>query len=118
MSIAEGVQVENGAGNDGWRFSSCWRGCASRSGKQQQLENAGELLRIHGHSRNTMSTVVMVLAAMLVHLAFDAPGTALTVLVSIKGQALLHTNSWLILDSHASNVLVFCIAASICVFSL
>ena len=106
MRSVKGLHLENGGRKSNWQFG-CWRHCgANRKGDSQQIVNSGESLRVHGHSRNTLSTAVMVLAAMLVHLAFDAPGTALTVLVFFKGQAVVQANSWLVLASHASNVLV------------
>ena len=96
----------NDGGRSGWRFSSLWRSRASGTGESRRLESASESVRCHRHSRSTLSTAVMVLAAVIVHLAFDAPGTALTVLVFFKGQAVVRTNIWLILGSHFSNVLV------------
>ena len=90
-----------------WRFGRSFRSRANSStGGPQQVDNTSESIRCHGHSRNTLSTAVMVLAAMIVHLTFDAPGTALTVLLFFKGQAMVRANSWLVLASHASNVLV------------
>ena len=84
MRSVKGLHLDNGGRRKGWHFD-CWRHCnANKTEESHQMENSGESLRVHGHSRNTLSTAVMVLAAMLVHLAFDAPGTALTVLVFFK----------------------------------
>ena len=89
-----------------WRFGRSFRSRANSIADGHHVDNASESIRCHGHSRSTLSTALMVLAAMLVHLAFDAPGTALTVLLFFKGQAVVRANSWLVLASHASNVLV------------
>ena len=109
MRSVRGLHLDYSGARRGWHFG-CWRhfnaNTTGESHQSHQLENSGESLRVHGHSRNTLSTALMVLAAMLVHLAFDAPGTALTVLVFFKGQGVVQTNSWLVLASHASNVLV------------
>ena len=106
MRSAKGLQLANGPQRTGWRFACWWRCRSERNASGCQLRNASESIRCHGHSRSTLSTALMVLAAMLVHLTFDAPGTALTVLVFFKGQAVVRANSWLVLASHASNVLV------------
>ena len=95
------LEFENGRERNLWSFSNCWRGVAHR--RRQVMESS---LRSHRRSRSTLNTAVMVLAAMLVHLAFSAPGIALTVLMHFEVQAVSCTNGWFVLASHASNVLV------------
>ena len=123
MRSAKGLQLAKGHQSAGWRLSCWWRARSERNASGRQVRNASESIRCHCHSRSTLNTALMVLAAMLVHLAFDSPGTALTVLVFFKGQAAVRSNIWLVLASHASNVLVlvhcsidWCAISNSCLF--
>ena len=95
------LEFENGHLRNLWSFSNCWRGAAHR--RRQVMESS---LRSHRRSRSTLNTAMMVLAAMLVHLAFSAPGFALTVLVHFEVLTVSCTKGWFVLASNASNVLV------------
>lgn len=98
----------NGVHRNGSRFGTwlCGGAESSRQGRGHHLKNASDSIRSRRHSRSTLSTAAMVLVAMFVHLAFDLPGSSLTVLVFFRGQAVVRSNVLLVLASHASNVLV------------
>ena len=103
---AKGFQVSsnrsNSSGNNFRRNRCC---SVSQIGRERHLRNTRKWT--HRLSRSTLNIAVMVLVTTFVHLFLEAPGTALKLFVLLAGQAVIRANSWLILASHASNVLIF-----------
>lgn len=85
----------------------CWQGLLGQTRMRRRFEFANQTIHSRRRrSRSTLSTALMVIVAMLVHLALATPATTVNVLVFLEGQTMLSTNHWFVLASHASNVLI------------
>lgn len=110
LPVPRGIgQQENGGNSRCVSFSHGTAAIANRVHRSvcsHQSENASDPMRCNRQSRKTLNTTLLVLVAVFVHLAISAPDIALTLFVCLKGQTVFRANTWLVIVSHAINVLV------------
>lgn len=105
LSLQNSTAFSMNGSRSSWLLSNwwcCWQMNETRGRNHFVRANAFNIHR----RRSTLSTAFMVIVAMVVHLALATPGIMLTILVFFEGRTSVLENSWIILASHVSNVLI------------